>query len=202
VFVWEILLPEAAAVRVFAGYGLVPARILGPAHTGGLLPPGAGLSTLLTSMFLYAGWLHVIMNLWTLWIFGDNVEDRMGPGRFLSFYLASGVAAGLVHLLSNPASTVPTVGASGAIAGALGAYFILFPRARVLTVMPLFFWPFFVEVPAVLFMAIWFGSQLLSGVAAVAGGGEQAGGVAWWAHVGGFVAGLLLCPLFVRRSRR
>ncbi len=201
VFLWEVALPAPAAASLLEGYGLVPARILNPELAGRSLPPGAGPLSFFTSMFLHAGWLHVILNLWTLWIFGDNVEDRMGPLRFLAFYLVTGVAAGLVHFLTQPASPVPTVGASGAIAGVMGAYFILFPQARVLTVIPLFFWPVFVEVPAVVFMAAWFATQFLSGIASV-GGAADAGGVAWWAHIGGFVAGVVLCPLFLGRRRR
>jgi membrane associated rhomboid family serine protease len=151
-------------------------------------------------MFLHGGLFHIVSNLWTLWIFGDNVEDRMGRFRFLVFYLVCGVAAGLIHWWSGPTSTVPTVGASGAIAGVLGAYLRWYPAAKVLTLVPVFFYPLFVDLPAVLYLGIWFVSQLFSGVASI-GLPENVGGVAFWAHVGGFVTGVLLCGLFARRDR-
>jgi membrane associated rhomboid family serine protease len=138
--------------------------------------------------------------MWTLWIFGDNVEDRMGSLRFAIFYLACGFVAAMTHLMTQSESTVPTVGASGAIAGVLGAYLLLFPTARLVVMFPVLFLPFFFELPAVLYLGAWFLIQLFSGVLAVAGP-AQVGGIAFWAHVGGFTAGLLLCPLFVRRRR-
>jgi membrane associated rhomboid family serine protease len=139
--------------------------------------------------------------MWTLWIFGDNVEDRMGPFRFLAFYLACGIAAGVVHFLTSRSSTVPTVGASGAIAGVMGAYFILFPRARILMLLPLFIFPFFFEIPAFLFLAYWFVAQILTGTLSLAGPADV-GGVAWWAHGGGFLAGAVLFGLFLRPQHR
>jgi membrane associated rhomboid family serine protease len=138
--------------------------------------------------------------MWTLWIFGDNVEDRMGPGRFAIFYLLCGTIAGSAHLLTNPDSTVPSVGASGAIAGVLGAYLLFFPTARLIVLFPIFFFPFFFEVPAVFYLAIWFFGQLFSGTAALAGP-QEVGGIAWWAHIGGFIGGILLCGLFAQRRR-
>ena len=129
-----------------------------------------------------------------LWVFGNNVEDAMGHGRFIAFYLICGVAAGLIHVITNLNSKIPTVGASGAIAGVMGAYIVLFPRARILTLVPLFFYFTFVEIPAVVFLGFWFLLQLL-----MAGGG---GNVAWFAHIGGFIAGLLLVRKFVRYSPR
>ena len=137
--------------------------------------------------------------MWTLWIFGDNVEDRMGPLRFLVFYLCCGIASGVLLWMSSPDSEVPTIGASGAIAGVLGAYLRLYPRARILTLIPIFIIPFFFELPAYFFLGFWFISQLLNGTFSV--GGHAAEGVAWWAHVGGFLAGLLICPLFLSRGR-
>jgi membrane associated rhomboid family serine protease len=197
VFLLEISLPPERLTVAMNTYGIVPARYFGegPAAGPSLLLP----LPLLTSMFLHAGWIHLLSNLWILWIFGDNVEDRLGHFRFLVFYLGSGVAAGLVHLFTNTGSSLPTIGASGAIAGVMGAYFLLFPRARVLAVIPIFFWPFFLEVPAVVFMAVWFLGQFLSGLLSL---GETGGGIAWWAHVGGFIAGVVLCPVFVKRRRR
>ena len=151
-------------------------------------------------MFLHGGWAHIIGNMWTLWIFGDNVEDRMGPFRFTVFYLLCGLVAGVVHYFTNADSDVPTVGASGAIAGVLGAYFVLFPRSQIVVMVPIFFYPLFFEVPAVTYLLFWALSQVFSGTLALAGPVEV-GGVAWWAHVGGFSAGLLLHPLFIRPRR-
>ncbi len=139
--------------------------------------------------------------MWALWIFGDNVEDRMGSLRFLIFYLLCGVAAGLTQMLSSPLSTVPSVGASGAIAGVLGAYLLLFPRAWVEVVMPIWFYPVFFELPAVVYLGFWFFTQLFSGTMALASP-RQVGSIAWWAHVGGFVTGMLFCGIFVERRRR
>jgi membrane associated rhomboid family serine protease len=156
--------------------------------------------TVLTCMFLHGGWMHFIGNMWVLFLFGDAVEDRMGPARYLVFYLLCGLAAGLTHYLTNPTSPVPTVGASGAIAGVMGAYFVLFPTARVITLIPVFFFPFLVEIPAVVYLGVWFASQLFSGTLALVGP-QYYEGVAWWAHVGGFVAGIALLPLF-KKSRK
>jgi membrane associated rhomboid family serine protease len=158
----------------------------------------AALVPLFTSMFLHGGWLHLIGNMWFLWIFGDNVEDTLGSVRYFFFYLLCGLGAGIVHWLSQPASPVPTVGASGAIAGVLGAYAVLFPGARVLTLVPVFFVIQLVEVPAILLLALWFLLQLLTGAVAPLHG--TSGGVAWGAHVGGFLLGLL-AVLFFRPSR-
>lgn len=176
-------------VRLF---GLIPARLL--ADPG---PPA--LLTLFTSMFLHGGWAHLISNMLALYIFGDNVEDRMGSGRYLLFYLLSGLAAAFIHIAFNPDSRLPTVGASGAISGVLAAYLILFPTSRVITLIPLFFLPWFVEIPALFYLGFWFISQLLNGFLTIATGAQAFGGVAWWAHVGGFIAGLLLTPFFIRR---
>jgi len=151
-------------------------------------------------MFLHGGWIHIIGNMWTLWIFGDNVEDRMGPVRFLAFYFLCGLAAGVVHLYTNPDSTLPTVGASGAIAGVLGAYLLLFPHSRIIILVPLFFLPLFVEVPAITYLGFWIVSQIFSGTLSLALP-EDVGGVAFWAHVGGFIAGAVLCWLFVKPQR-
>jgi membrane associated rhomboid family serine protease len=155
-------------------------------------------------MFLHGGWLHIIGNLWTLWIFGDNVEERMGSGRFVVFYVLCGLAASITHVLTNAQSTVPAVGASGAIAGVMGAYFFLFPYSRVIVVIPILIFPFFFELPAVIYLGVWALTQVFSGTLSIASGNVQVGGVAWWAHVGGFGAGLILHFLFVmgRAARR
>jgi membrane associated rhomboid family serine protease len=173
-------------------YGLVPARL-------SLIDPASWLG-LVTSIFLHGGWLHLISNLWMLFIFGDNVEDRLGHGRFLGFYLLSGVMAGLAFALLDPTSTLPTIGASGAIAGVLGAYFVLFPSARVLTLVPLIILPWLVEIPAFIFLGIWFLTQVSSGLLSMGAAGAF-GGIAWWAHVGGFAFGALAVLSFARRPR-
>src|SRR6267142_20889 len=185
-FLVELAIPEPALEELFHVFGLVPA--------------GLTAWALLTSMFIHGGWLHVIANMWTLWIFGDNVEDRMGPVRFLIFYLLCGLAGGVVHCLIYPGSTVPALGASGAIAGVLGAYLVLFPFARVIVLLPILFIPFFFQLPAVAYLVFWGVSQLFSGTLALAQPAES-GGVGWWVHVGGFVAGIVLQFFFVRRSR-
>jgi membrane associated rhomboid family serine protease len=173
-------------------YGLIPARLA--------LADPAGWLTLLTSIFLHGSWLHLVSNLWTLFIFGDNVEDRLGHGRFLGFYLLSGVVAGLAHSLLASGSTLPTIGASGAIAGVLGAYFVLFPSARVLTFVPLLILPWLVEIPAFVYLGIWFLSQISSGLLDLGAAGAFAG-IAWWAHIGGFVFGALTALLFLQPVR-
>ncbi|HMQ21161.1 MAG TPA: rhomboid family intramembrane serine protease [Planctomycetota bacterium] len=153
---------------------------------------------LVSSQFLHGGLGHLISNLWILWIFGDNVEDRMGPLLFAVFYIACGCVAGLVHIAFGPSSLVPTIGASGAIAGVLGAYLVLYPHARVLTLVPLLFLPLVYDLPAYFFLILWFGLQVLNGSLSLFTS-EALSSVAWWAHVGGFVAGALLCRLFARR---
>jgi len=164
--------------------------------------PALSLS-ILTSMFLHGGWLHVIGNMWFLWIFGDNIEDYLGHFVYLLFYLVSGFAAAITHILLNPASNVPTVGASGAIAGVMGAYFVLYPRARVLTLVPLIVFFTFWWLPAWVMLGYWFVVQFLMGAAtSIAETSQNTGGVAVWAHVGGFVAGIVLIKLLPERPRR
>jgi len=177
-------------------FGIVPARFSHPAWAAHIGLPIHEYWPFLTSMFLHAGWLHLIGNMWFLWILGDKVEEVMGRVRFALFYVLCGVLSGVVHFVTNPASTVPTVGASGAIAGVLGAYFALYPLARVLVVIPIFFFPFFFELPAIIFIGLWFLIQFFSGTVAVLEG-SQMGGVAWWAHIGGFLAGLVLYRSFL-----
>jgi membrane associated rhomboid family serine protease len=195
-FVYELLLPPEAQQAFLATWALVPARL--SAHE-----PGAWL-TVLTSMFLHGGILHIVGNLWFLRLFGDNVEDGVGRGRYLLLYLVSGVVAAGAQYLSAPWSDLPMVGASGAIGGVLGAYLVLYPRARVLAVVPIFFFIQLLEVPAVLFLGLWLLLQFVGGLSA----GHAEGGVAYWAHVGGFVTGMVLGGLFrpgshgVRQDRR
>jgi membrane associated rhomboid family serine protease len=199
VFLFEISMPGETLQSFFYLFGLVPARFTHPEWALWVGFPISSYWSLLTCMFLHGGWLHIIGNMWSLWIFGDNVEDRMGPLHFLFFYLLCGLAAGMVHVFTNPDSTLPTVGASGAIAGVMGAYFLLFPQARVIVLVPLLFIPFFFEVPAVLFLGVWALTQFFNGTLALTTPG-YVGGIAWWAHVGGFLSGVLLQFLFVRRK--
>jgi membrane associated rhomboid family serine protease len=200
VFLYELTLGPKELEALLYLFGIVPARYTHPDWAMMVGFPIDDYWPFLTSMFLHGGFMHVIGNMWTLWIFGDNVEDRMGRARFLIFYLLTGLAAGLTHWFTNLHSTVPTVGASGAIAGVLGAYFVLFPRARIVAMFPIFFFPFFFQVPAVVYLLFWALSQVISGTLAGLGP-EEVGGVAWWAHVGGFVGGMALCWFFLLPRR-
>ena len=205
VFALEVSLEPARLRDLFALCGLVPARYSDPLFAARHNLPSGDWWPFFTSLFLHGGWLHLGANLWTLQIFGDNVEDRLGPLRFLLFYLACGLLAGALHVASDPHSVLPTVGASGAVAGVMGAYFVSFPRARILTLIPVFCWPVFIELPAMVYLGLWFLLQFHSGALALASASD-AGGVAWWAHVGGFLAGVLLLwimlPAQQRGSRR
>ena len=180
--------PQALRGFIFT-WGLIPAHFL---HN-----PTQTWITILTSMFLHGGWFHILSNMWVLFIFGDNVEASMGGTRYLIFYLLSGLAAGLLQTYILPASEVPMIGASGAIAGVLGAYLILFPGARIASLLPIFFIFTIIEIPAFIFLLFWFVSQLFSGLFTMRGGG--ASGIAWWAHVGGFTFGLVMVFLFGKR---
>ena len=183
----ELSLPGDVLPLFLQVYGVVPARL----HA----------STLLTSMFLHGSWMHVIGNMWYLWIFGDNVEDRVGHGRFIVFYLLCGIAAAIGQILIDPGSTLPTIGASGAIAGVMGAYFVLYPRSRVLTLIPLvIFWEV-IEVPAPLLLGFWFLMQLFSAGAIAVTASTGGGGVAFMAHVAGFLCGAGAIFLFRQPER-
>lgn len=197
VFLAELNLDAGSLNHLFQQWGIVPLRFNHPR-----LQSEFNYVTLLSSMFLHGGWMHIAGNMWSLWIFGDNVEDRMGRVGFLCFYLLSGLAAGIGHILTNPASSVPTVGASGAIAGVMGAYLLLFPHARVITLIPIFFFLQVVHIPAVFFLGFWFVSQIFSGAISLATSGPNTGGVAWWAHIGGFVVGILWAFIIRRRTPR
>ncbi len=201
IFLFETQLPQPVLKQLFYVFGLVPARYTQMAWDTGLAAGLAGLWPFLTCMFLHGGWIHVLGNMWTLWIFGDNVEDEMGPFRFLIFYLLSGIAASSIQVVTNPLSTIPTIGASGAIAGVMGAYYLLFPRARIILMVPLFFIPFFFEVPAVFYLAIWFLEQFFSGTLALTRAPFESN-IAWWAHVGGFTFGMLTHRLMLARGAR
>lgn len=195
VFLFQLSLPQAELRELILTWGVTPRAV--SAWSGDPVV----LLTLFTSLFLHGGWFHLIGNMLYLWIFGNNVEDRMGHAGFLLFYLLCGLAASLAEVLLKPGSGFPTIGASGAIAGVLGAYFLLYPKAKVILLVPVFLFFFFtVQVPAVVVLGLWFVMQLFSGVSQL-GVGTESGGVAYWAHAGGFVAGMVLMPLF-RCSRR
>ena len=198
-FLRELTLPPDAAEQVMYLFGLVPARFTQPEWAAQVGFPHSFLP-FVTTMFLHGGWLHVIGNMWVLWIFGDNVEDRMGPLRFLAFYFGCGIAAGVIHVLTNPTSRVPAVGASGAIAGVMAAYFMLYPRARVLAMFPIIIFPIFFEVPAWIYLGFWFLTQFFSGTLAIATR-TPVSGIAWWAHIGGFATGILTFWVFLRPRR-
>ncbi len=172
-------------------YGLVPARYT-VEPISAYFSTGQQLFSLLSFMFLHGGFFHLLGNMWSLYIFGDNVEDRLGHVRYLAFYLFCGLASGISHLALNAHSNVPTIGASGAIAGVMGAYFLAYPASRILTLIPIFFIPYFIELPAFVFLGIWFLFQFLS----AAGSYGMGGGIAWWAHIGGFIFGMLFLKLF------
>jgi membrane associated rhomboid family serine protease len=194
VFVFQAVQPAAVQRDIMFEFALIPRRLT--QAVGGASDPGAVLSVF-ASMFMHGGLLHVIGNLWFLRIFGDNVEDNFGHGRYVLFYLLCGAFAAATQWAIDPASTVPMVGASGAIAGVLGAYAVLYPRARVVTLVPIVIFFSLVELPAIVVIAVWFVLQFFSGVVSL--GVDSGGGVAYWAHIGGFVAGLLLTLVMRRR---
>ncbi len=191
-YVIELTKGQALSQFIYT-YGLVPARYSVP-EISSYFSISQQIGALFTFMFIHGGFFHLLGNMWFLYIFGDNVEDRLGHVRYLFFYLLCGWASGILYLFINWHSRVPTIGASGAIAGVMGAYFISYPKARILTLIPLFFIPYFIEIPAFFFLGIWFLLQFLSATASH----SQAGGIAWWAHIGGFVAGVILMKLFFR----
>jgi len=196
VFLYELQLGPRNLNTLFLTFGMVPARMTAALRVGAF---AAAFLPVLTSMFMHAGWLHIIFNMWWLWIFGDNVEDSLGHFPYLIFYLLGGLGAAVVHIIFNWGSRVPSVGASGAIAGVMGAYFVLFPSARVLT----FIFVFFTWLPAWLILGYWFVLQFLTGAAtSMAAGQGSSGGIAVWAHVGGFLAGVVMIKLFPRRAPR
>jgi membrane associated rhomboid family serine protease len=187
VFLFEVSLDPFSRNHLIAMFGIIPDRL--------------NAITMFTSMFLHGGWLHLIGNMWFLWIYGDNVEDVLGHFKYLLFYIAAGLAAGLVHVVFNPYSRVPTIGASGAIAGVMGAYLLKFPHARVLTLIPIVVFFTTMEIPAVLILVYWFIIQFFSGLGSVGYSNLSQGGVAWFAHVGGFLAGMLLISVLRTRDR-
>lgn len=205
IFLFELSI-RAEGSRVLAGFmyefGVVPREITGILTGAPHVSLTAAFVPILTSMFLHASFLHILGNMWVLWIFGDNIEDYLGHFSYLVFYFLCGIAASITHILLNANSGVPSVGASGAIAGVMGAYFLLYPKARVLTVVPVFFL-FFWWLPAWIVLGYWFLIQFFSGAAtSVAYSSQTSGGIAFWAHVGGFVAGIVLIKIFPERQRR
>jgi membrane associated rhomboid family serine protease len=180
-FLYEMALPRYLQNSFIAQFALVPDRL----H----------LTALVTSMFLHGGWLHLIGNMWFLWVFGSHIEDAMGSLKFFVFYIAAGVASAVVQLMTNLGSPIPTLGASGAIAGVMGAFLLLYPRARVVTLVFIIFFITTLEIPAAFMLLYWFIIQLLSGLGSLSNV-SQAQGIAWFAHVGGFLAGILLVRLF------
>jgi membrane associated rhomboid family serine protease len=192
VFLYQASLPAGPGETFVFQYGAIPALVFGEAD-----PPEMGVAipayaTLITSMFLHGGWMHLNGNMLYLWVFGNNIEDAMGHAKYIAFYLTCGILAALSHALTDPSSSIPMVGASGAISGILGAYLVLFPRAKVLVMMPALG---ATRVPAAIVLGMWFVMQLLSGGMSI---GSEGGGVAFFAHIGGFLAGMALIGLFKR----
>ena len=187
VFIFQSTLPEGLSASFIHTYGAIPREI----------SQGLDISTLATSIFLHGSWMHLIGNMIYMWIFADNIEAVIGNLRFVLFYLLGGLAAGLVQVGIDPYSSIPCVGASGAIAAVMGAYIIMFPRSRIKMFLLLFFAVFY--VPAWVFLGVWFGQQLSSGLGVLGMSGTDAGGVAWWAHIGGFAFGVLAGFYYRRR---
>ncbi len=197
VFLVEAQLPEDAVESFFSRWAFIPGRTT----PDGVAPWQQQLLTAFTAMFLHGGIGHLVGNMWSLWIFGDNVEERMGRGRYVTFYLLTGIAAGVAHWAMDPSSMIPTVGASGAISGVMGAYILMYPRAQIVMFFPVFLIPYFFRISAWIYLGLWFGGQLLSS-AAMLGRPVADGGVAFGAHVGGFVAGVVLHRFFLLPARR
>jgi membrane associated rhomboid family serine protease len=188
VFFYQLLLPDPLLQQFVATYAVVPAWFWWP--------------SLFTSQFLHSGWMHILWNMVYLWIFGDNVEDRLGHGGFLLFYLGAGAMAAVLQILFNPFSGVPMLGASGAIAAVMGVYFVLYPQSRVLTAIFLVIFFDLVEIPAIFFLGIWFLLQLVSGIGSLGVANAAGGGTAFWAHIGGFVVGVMVGAVLRRRDKR
>jgi len=196
IFIYMLILPEEMQRQITYLYGMVPIRYSNPEWSTSFgLPPDMGMS-FLTSLFLHSGWLHIIINMWFMWIFAKSIEGRMGHGGFFVFYLLCGLIATFAQWYFDPDLTIPVVGASGAIAGVLGAYFCIFPYARIVLWLPVFLLPIFFEVPAIAFLGFWIIIQFQNATSALLFEGVSVS-VAWWAHLGGFIAGVFLHPLFV-----
>ncbi|MGA8145135.1 MAG: rhomboid family intramembrane serine protease [Candidatus Acidiferrales bacterium] len=201
VYFHQATIPDAANEAFIKTYGMVPLKMQ-LALAGHRYTLVEAFLPLFTCMFLHGGFLHILGNMWFLWIFGGAVEDRLGPAPYLIFYLFCGIGSGLAQAIFSWGSKLPSIGASGAISGILGAYVIFFPASRILTLVPLFIFFFTAQIPAIVFIGLWFLVQFLSGVSALNSHAASLGGVAWWAHVGGFVLGLILAKAFDPGSRR
>lgn len=188
----EILVPDRTIVQT--PYGREVREVERLVQPSGVPP----ILTLLTCIFLHGGVMHFLGNMWFLYIFGDNVEDRLGHAGFLVFYLAAGITASLTHWITNTGSPIPTIGASGAVAGVMGAYFMMYPHARVMSILPIFIFIQMIELPAYVFLGIWFAMQFLNGMSVFANG--AAAGVAWWAHIGGFLAGVVVANAVAKKD--
>ena len=200
-FFYELSLGDHLERYIFQ-YGIIPARFVNDISNLGSVPIKNIIIPFFTAIFLHGGWYHILSNMLYLWIFGDNVEDRMGHFKYLIFYLFCGITSSLAHIITNLSSPIPTIGASGAISGVLGAYFIIFPEARIMTLLPFGFFLQIAAIPAFLFLGFWFISQTLNGIASLAVRTYiNSGGVAWWAHIGGFVTGFVIGRKFRRRYR-
>jgi len=193
IFLYEVMLTPAGLNQLVREWGIVPDRL----HLFFV----TSWASLFTSMFLHGGWLHLIGNMLFLWVFGRNIEDLIGGGKYLLFYLVCGLIAGTVQVISNPYSTIPTIGASGAIAGVMGAYLVKFPRARIITLIPIFIFITTMEIPAAFLLLWWFAIQFFSGFGSLGSNDYSGGGTAFFAHIGGFIAGMLLIRLFTPRKR-
>ncbi len=197
VFLFELSLNQRQLGGLVYTFGIVPKNISAAIYSGHIT-----LFTIIPfigTMFLHGGWVHLLGNMLFLWVFGDNIEDRLGHARYLVFYLLVGIGASIVQIVINPDASQPLIGASGAIAGILGAYILTFPRAKVVTLVPIFFFFTFIEIPAVIFLVLWFGIQAFNGLASI--GAPMANTVAWWAHIGGFLSGMVLIKVFPKRVR-
>lgn len=193
-FLFQLCMPEGELNAFIETNGFVPGRFAQQFGFGEIM-------TIFSSMFMHAGWMHLISNMWALHIFGDNVEDKMGHANYLLFYLLCGIAAALTDFMVHPGSMAPTIGASGALAGVLGAYLLLFPSAKIITLIPIIIIPFFVELPAIVFLGFWFLSQFFTGLGSLDNSNVAAdASIAWWAHIGGFIAGMILVKVFEKRE--
>jgi len=195
VFFGESSLTDMELTELFYSFGLIPSWFLASVEMGGYVE---ALIPMVTSIFLHGGWLHIISNMLFLWVFGDNIEDKVGHLKYLFFYLTVGVIANIAQIMASPDSAVPIIGASGAVAGILGAYYISFPRAKVLALIPIFFFFTLMEVRASLFIVFWFVLQVFNGVFSLTAVGNS---VAWWAHIGGFLGGLILIRFFQKQRK-
>lgn len=200
VFAYELSLQSAGKLQqLFQTAALIPYEITNVAKLSSDVP-NIGILAMFTSMFMHGSWLHIIGNMWYLWIFGNNVEDTLGHAKYLLFYLLCGIVGGIGHILSQPYSQVPTIGASGAIAGVLAGYLIMFPTARIVTIVPIFIFIQIIKVPAILLIGLWFLIQIASGMGSLST--QASGGTAWFAHIGGFIAGVVLVLVLSRKQSR